>query len=266
MKSAVTVLADSSYLSLYFILAFAISWSIAVPLALTNQGIIPAVLPQWSHYLVAFGPMTSALVVTGISQGSIGLKDLGKHMIRWACPKWWLIALSPLIIGYVVIKILNGLTGSDMVLSNLGVLDYLPPLGTGTALLLWMFTSGLGEETGWRGFALPRLQKGRSALAATMILSAFWVLWYLPQFFYFFDPSIAVVWLIGTIAGAVVLTWLYNSTKDSILMVAIWHACFNFITASKAEVGFLPAILIAIVVLWAAAVIVRTKPKHLMSL
>jgi membrane protease YdiL (CAAX protease family) len=265
MKSAATFSDDARHLSAYYILAYAISWSIGVPLALAKQGIIPEILPPWTHYLVAYGPMASALIVTGVSQGSSGLKELGRRMFRWACPKWWIVAFSPFIIGYVVIKIFNGLTGSEISLSDLGAVNYLPPLGTG-ALLIWIFTFGFGEETGWRGFALPRLQKGRSALAATTILTAFWALWHLPQFFYVFDPSIAVGWVIGLFAGAVILTWLYNSASNSILMVAIWHGCFNFMTASIADTGILPTVLSAIVIVWAALVIVLTKPKNLMSI
>ena len=265
MKNTATVPNDSRYLSAYFILAYAISWSIGVPLALAHQGIIPEIMPQWTHYLIAYGPMISALIVTGIGQGLPGLKELGRRMFMWrVCPKWWIVSFSPLIIGFVSIWILNRLTGSEVDLSKLGTVNYLPPLGIG-AWLLWFFTFGLGEETGWRGYALPRLQKGRSALGATMILAVFWALWHLPQFFYLFEPSIAAGWVIGLFAGAVFLTWLYNSAKDSILMASIWHACFNFMTASKADIGILPAVLSTIVMVLAVIVIARTKPKNLMS-
>jgi uncharacterized protein len=266
MKNTAKSPHDARSLAAYFILAYAISWSIGIPLALAHQGIIPAVLPAWTHYLIAYGPMLSALIVTGAVQGLPGLKDLGRRMILWqVCPKWWLIAFSPLIIGFVAIWILNRFAGSRTGLAELGMVNFLPPLGIG-ALLLWIFTFGMGEETGWRGFALPRLQKGRSALAATTILTAFWALWHLPQFFYLFEPGMAIGWVIGLYAGAVILTWLYNSAKDSILMVAIWHGCFNFMTASQADTGALPAVLSAIVIVWAVFVIVRYKPKHLMAI
>jgi len=253
------------YLRAYFVLAYLISWSIGIPLALTKQGIIPEILPEWTHYLVAYGPMLSALIVTSIGQGLPGLKDLGRRILNWrVCPKWWLVSFSPLLIGFIAILILNRFAGSEIGLSDLGSVNYLPPLGVG-ALLLWFFTFGLGEEIGWRGYALPHLQKGRSALMATLILAALWALWHLPQFFYLFDPSMAIGWVIGLFAGAVFLTWLYNSTKYSILMVAIWHACFNFMTASKAEIGFLPALVSAVVIVWAVLVIIIYKPKYLMS-
>jgi membrane protease YdiL (CAAX protease family) len=154
-------------------LAYTISWVIGVPLALANQGVIPPLLPPGTHYLVAFGPMISALIVTGIGQGLPGLKELGGRMIKWRVPpKWWIIAFSPLVIGFLVILILNGFAGSRISLSELGAVNFMPPLGTG-ALLLWIFTFGLGEETGWRGFALPRLQADHTTLKATMILTVF---------------------------------------------------------------------------------------------
>jgi membrane protease YdiL (CAAX protease family) len=256
---------DPKPLIAYFILAYAISWSIGVPLALANQGIIPTVLPKWSHYLVGYGPMLAALIVTGFRQGLPGLKELGGRMVRWTCPKWWLVGFSPLILGWVTILILNMLTGSEINLSRLGAVNFLPPLSAFGALLLWFFTFGLGEETGWRGYALPRLQSGRSALSATLILGAFWALWHLPMFFYLYEPSMAFGWLFGLFAGAIFLTWLYNSANDSILIVAVWHACFNLVTGSTADTGALPAVLSVIVMLLAVIVVLVYKPKNLMA-
>ena len=146
--------------------------------------------------------------------------------------------------------------------SLLGQVNFLPNLGVG-ALLLWIFTFGFGEEIGWRGYALPRLQKDRSALSATLILAVFWALWHLPQFFYLFDTAILVGWFFGLTAGAIVFTWLYNSAEGSILMVALWHGAFNFITASKAGEGVLAAVLSTLVMVWAVAVIIWLKPTNL---
>lgn len=152
--------------------------------------------------------MLSALLVTASTQGRVGGKERASRMYMWRVrPKWWLLALSPLLMGYLVVLVLHGLKAIEIDLASLGSVNYLPPLGL-SALFLWFFTFGLGEETGWRGFALPGLQESRSALAATAILAAFWALWHLPQFFFLFDPSIAIGWLIGLFAGAVVLTWL----------------------------------------------------------
>jgi membrane protease YdiL (CAAX protease family) len=263
MKNNSTFPNDSKNLIAYFILAYAISWAIAVPLALGKQGIISPILPQWTHYFAAYGPMLSALIVTWITQGQSGLRELGKRMIKWrVLPIWWIAALSPLIIGFTVVLILNLVTGSQINLSTLGDVKFLPPLGIG-ALVLWTLTFGIGEETGWRGYALPRLQKDRTALSATIILAVLWALWHLPQFFFLYDPAIAIGWVIGLFAGAIVLTWLYNSSMGSILIVAVWHGCFNFITSSNAGNGIIAAIVSAVVMVWAIVVILLFKPKDL---
>lgn len=257
---------DTWALVAYSVLAYAFSWAIGVPLALAHHGLISPVLPPWTHYLVAYGPLLSALIVTGVSRGWPGLKDLGRRMtLLRVCPRWWVTAFFPLFLGFGAMKLLNALTDRALRLVDLGQVNFLPPLGLG-ALLLWILTFGLGEETGWRGFALPRLQKGRNALVATFILAVIWALWHLPQFFYLFDPGSALGWALGLFAGSVVLTWLYNSTQNSVFMASIWHGCFNFLTASTSDTGALPAVMTVIVIVWAGIVIIRHKPKHLISL
>ena len=247
----------------YFILAYVFSWSIGIPLALQQQGVIPPVLPLWTHYLVAYGPLLAAGIVTWRTEGKAGLITLGRRVLRWRVhPVWWGVALSPLMIGLVVALLLNWISAAPITVAALGEVNFLPPLGLG-ALALWLLTFGIGEEIGWRGYALPRLQKGRSALAATTLLAIGWALWHLPQFFYVFEPSIAIGWALGLFAGALVFTWLFNSTGGSVLLLAIWHGCFNFITASTAGNGLLAAIVSALVMVWAVVVVVKFKPATL---
>jgi membrane protease YdiL (CAAX protease family) len=250
----------------FFILAYLISWSIGIPLALSHQGIIPQILPVWTHYLVAFGPMFSAMIVTGFSRGFQGIKDLGESMVRWACPRWWFVALSPLLLGLIVLFLQNIFTGDNLHFWELGSVNFLGQLGL-LALPLWIFTFGFGEETGWRGFALSILQKERSAFSATMILAGFWALWHLPQFFYVYEVSFATIgWLVSLIAGAVFLTWLYNSSRKSILMVALRHGCFNYVSASTAESGVLPFVVSALVIFFAITILHRTDRESLISI
>jgi membrane protease YdiL (CAAX protease family) len=263
MKSKQVVIPTSRYLILYFLLAYAFSWAIGIPLALGQAGLITPPPPLWLHYLVAYGPLLSALIVTWVSEGKPGLSLLARRVALWkVSPVWWVVALFPLLLGWAVIFLLNRAAGAEIGLASLGQVNFLPPLGFG-ALALWLLTFGIGEETGWRGFALPRLQQGRSALSATLILGSLWALWHLPQFFYLFEPGMAVGWLIGLFAGAIVLTWLFNSTGGSVLLVAVWHGCFNFITASSAGDGLLAAIVSVIVIVWAVVVIVLFRPANL---
>jgi membrane protease YdiL (CAAX protease family) len=265
MENKATSSQNSRNLVTYFILAYSISWAIAIPLALAKQGVIQPIFPQWFHYLVAYGPILSALIVTWATQGQEGLREIWARMTKWRVGAiWWLAALSPVLIGLASALVMNFLTASKISLFDFGVVKFLPPLGIG-ALPLWILTFGFGEETGWRGFALPRLQKSRSALYATTILTFFWALWHLPQFFYVFDPSIAIGWVIGLYAGAIVFTWIINSTEGSILLAAVFHGCFNYITSSDAGGGLLAAVVSALVMIWAVLIVMIYKPKTLSS-
>lgn len=72
-------------------------------------------------------------------------------------------------------------------LSLIGQVDFLPPLAPISAVLLWLATFRLGEELGWRGFALPRLLQHMGPIRASLTLGALWALWHLPYFLY--QPS-----------------------------------------------------------------------------
>jgi len=113
----------------------------------------------------------------------------------------------------------------------------------------------LGEELGWRGYALPRLMVGRSALSAAVILGLIWGAWHLPAFFMSGMPQsrIAIVpFMIGSVAVSILMTWVYNSTGGSVLMTILMHLMFN-VSTGQAD-AFLR--LISIVSVSATAIII----------
>jgi membrane protease YdiL (CAAX protease family) len=262
-KQRLTLSGNARELIQYFVLAYAFSWAIGIPLALQKQHLIKPLIPYWTHYLIGFGPMLAALLVSWHTHGSAGLRRLGQRIFAWKVhPGWWLVACLPLIFGFAVILFLNLVGDSNISIADLGTVHFLPPLGLG-ALFLWIFTFGLGEETGWRGFALPRLQQHHNALKATSILAVCWALWHLPQFFYLFPLDIALGWAIGLFAGAIVFTWLFNSTHGSIPVVAVFHGCVNYISSANID-NIIPAATISVsVMVWAVIVILFYKPENL---
>jgi membrane protease YdiL (CAAX protease family) len=251
-------------LLVFFVLAFGLSWAVEIPLALQAHGLITVPIPWSLHYLAGYGPMLAAIIATAAAGGKEALQALFGRMIKWRVrPFWWLVALAPLVVYALLAAVLHFIQGQWSGFGALGLIEFLPDLGIG-ALLLWFLTFGLGEETGWRGFALPRLQQGRSALSATVILWVFWALWHLPLFFYLYKVTSIVGFLLGLLAGAVTLTWLYNSTGGSILLVAVWHGAFNFVTGCVAcKAGATSAILSAFVMVWAVLLVVWFKPAAL---
>lgn len=222
-------------LTAYFVLTFAFSWAIEIPLALSERGLIAARIPMALHYAASFGPMLAAVVITLARQGFAGLRGLFGGLSRWRVGRegaLFALLLSPALLAAVAVatRLAQG-TWPD--LGALGVVDYIGAIGVLPALGLWLLTFGLGEETGWRGFALPRLQASRSALSASLVLGAFWAAWHLPALFYrdtYREMGWMVVPMLFAIAviGSVLFTWLYNGTRGSLLMVVLFHGLFDF--------------------------------------
>jgi len=135
---------------------------------------------------------------------------------------------------------------------------------------LWFLTSGCGEELGWRGFALPRLQRTHSALVSSALLTIGWASWHVPMFFYvpsYLTLGLRIVpgFFLGMFAGATVLTWLYNRSGGSVLAVALWHASFNFVTASPNAGGLAAAVTSTLVMVWAVIVVWPTRRARRIS-
>jgi membrane protease YdiL (CAAX protease family) len=132
--------------------------------------------------------------------------------------------------------------------------------------LLSAVAYGVGEEAGWRGFALPRLQRKHSALMATFILAIFWSLWHAPMFLYRFEFGIVQVigFFIGMFAGAIWLTFLYNSTGENTLMVVLWHTTWNTVNIIGAVVSMeVVSLMSAIVMVMALIIVFVGKPARL---
>jgi membrane protease YdiL (CAAX protease family) len=254
----------------YALIAYLLSWAIEIPLALRAQGVISVDIPFAIHYLVAFGPFVAGVVLTWREGRATGLKNLLKRMIKWRVQAvWWIVAISPLLLFFIVALGTRLVQGTWMEVGALGRVDFLPDLGIGS-VFLWLVTFGLGEETGWRGYLLPRLQRDNSAWSATIILWVIWAIWHVPSFYYLHTVTgggTLVGFLLGVLAGSIFLTWLYNSTGGSVLIVAVWHGLFDYVTAcTDCKSGLIAATVSTLVMVWAVVVVLIFKPKNLSRL
>lgn len=168
----------------------------------------------------AFSPLVAALIVVPISQGRAGLVELGRRIIRWRVRwYWWALAVGVPLAVHLLAAILSG---------ELATLRW---AATGDVLLFFLLrlvnpTDGpLGEEPGWRGFALPGMQSRLSPLAATAILSVVVTVWHLPLAFLGegdFPTTLAGL-IIGTVGVTFWYTWLFDHTGGSVLLVIVAH-------------------------------------------
>lgn len=249
--------------ALYFILAYFFSWCAYVPLALQGQGLLNGV-PSWLHLAAGYGPLLAAFLVTAWSGGREGLGELLGRLTRWRIGWGWLAAaLSPLMVFGAVVLIRRLVSGTWQSASGFGKVAELPSLGWLSGWLAWILISGLGEETGWRGFALPRLQARYSARDASLILGLLWAGWHAPAFFYNYELSLfsVLAFVIGIVAGAMVLTWLYNSTGGSVFATILWHGSYNAVVAGSE--GLVAAAITAAVILAFIVIVRRYGPETL---
>lgn len=254
----------------FFVLAYLFSWLIALPLVLKRQGVWDPGIPWALHYCIALGPMLSAIVVTAWCTGRKGLSELFGRVFQWRVGwVWWLVGLgSPVLLFLLAAVVVRLHSGHWPHFARLGEIEFLPYIGITGAWLLWVISYGFGEEIGWRGFALPRLQAHMGALPATLLLGLGWALWHLPFFFYkrsFMAMSGGgiVGYVVGMMFGALVLTWLYNSSRGSILIVALWHGTFNLGTGSVISSGSIAAIMSTVVMVAAVVVLFVYGPESL---
>lgn len=198
---------------LYLVLAYAISWCIW-PLVLMNPESSP---------LVPFGPGLAAVLVAFMAGGRAGLSGLLRQLGRWRVnPAWYAVALG---VPFAIPALALGAA----VMAGAPVPRWEPSdvLQVAGLLAVTVVIVGIFEELGWRGLLLPRLQRGRSALAAALIVGLVWLPWHLPEFVS--DPGQRPLapFAIYIFAVSVLLTWLYNSTQASLPIVILFHAAFN---------------------------------------
>jgi uncharacterized protein len=221
-------------LTFYFIIAYAGSWLIWLPLALSEDG--TGLLPFSSPLLLAtfgfaafLGPFLSGFVMTGATEGRAGIGRLLRRFVLWRVGLgWYLFVLlgAPSILALAAV-LLPGALGS---------IEGLAPLAPLPLLILFVFVFFLGgplaEEPGWRGFALPRLQRLYGPLVGSLILAPLWALWHLPLFFvpaWETPPTILnfILYLTAVTVMTIVFTWVFNNTKGSLLIAILLHAAVD---------------------------------------
>jgi uncharacterized protein len=216
------------------------------------------------------GPLIAAVVTTAIQNGRTGLRDLVARMVRVRVgAMWWLAALGlPLAVAAATYVVLIGY--SVFLLAPIEVpswrsLGQFNGFPVSNALGMWamlVIVNGYGEETGWRGFLLPQLQRGHSPLVAGLLVGGFWAVWHVPALFvtesYRLMPLAMIPMLfLGVICGSLLLTWLYNRGRQSIALVAVWHGTYNLFSGTVGARGTFAAVESTAVMIVAAVLLIQ---------
>jgi uncharacterized protein len=221
----------------YFAMAYGFSWLAWIPYVLGKDGLglLPWQLSQAGLIPGAYlGPLLSGFLMVGAMEGKAGARHLWRRMIQWREGwQWYTVAL----VGIPVISMLG-------FLAIPGALTAFHPVFPQVILFLLLLlpieilTSGLAEEPGWRGFALPRLQERYGPLLASIILGVLWQCWHLPL--YLTDWGRDAGWLgisldiIGNLGLTILMTWVFNHTRGSLLIAMLLHAMLDTFASTAA--------------------------------
>jgi membrane protease YdiL (CAAX protease family) len=215
-------------LVIWILLAFALTW----PIDLANAGLLPFQVPFAVAIFVGYGFVIASLVMTGITLGMKGVIGLLKRFLIWRVRwQWYLVAVLLIPLLQLTSVFLNAALSQTPI--DFGSVYAYKIFGPSVDLVLLIVPFFLfdavanGEEIGWRGYVLPRLQAKHSALASSLILGVVWGLWHLPKYLSHWDLVSFLFFLVAILARAVLYTWLYNNTKGSVLLTTLFHASGN---------------------------------------
>ncbi len=235
-------------LTSFFVLAYAVTWLLWAPMVL---GGVPAFsgtrhVPSWSTLpAIAVGVTGTAFVMTAVTRGRAGIRRMLQRLLSWQVGlRWYLVAL--LAIPLLELVITAAATGA-------GIWRVLTPsaLAVYPAAFAAHFVFGpLFEESGWRGFALPRLQCRFGPMRGTLLLGVLWAGWHV----FLYGPGWIgagpagvvdmAIFVVFTVSVSVLFTWLSNNTGASLLLVMLLHGSING-TATWVQVladrGVIPA-------------------------
>jgi membrane protease YdiL (CAAX protease family) len=192
--------------------------------------VIQGIVPSFFVFIAASSVSVTGVLLTAITEGKEGVYNLFGQLGKWRVgTQWWIFVvlyLAPAnLIGLYLIS------GNVPDLSNIPFLNVIP------LMFVFFVTAGLGEELGWRGYLLPRLQSRYNALYASLITGLLWALWHSVLFLVDFPGFPYFNWttqhgfitamfffIIYLMSWSILYTWVYNNTNGSLLLSCVFHA------------------------------------------
>jgi membrane protease YdiL (CAAX protease family) len=214
----------------FFLCAFAASWGIGL-IGLVAPRVFPSA-QAFSHtspffWVAGYSISVTGIVMTAFYDGKAGLGRLVGRLLPWrAGPQWYVFVFG----GYGLIAF-----AAFYVARSFGVAPASMPgpraVLIGLALTLVFDVGPVGEEFGWRGFALPRILEIRSPLGASFVLGVIHAVWHLPLFFIATTSQSHLsfpLFVLGVISLAIIDTWIYLRTDANLLLAILVHLMSNY--------------------------------------
>ena len=226
--NASTIFVQRHELPLGIALMFLLTW----PIDLAHSEQLPLQVPFLVYLFLGWDFVIAAIVMTALTSGQAAVaRLLGRFLIWRVGWRWFAVSLLllPAIIAAAVFA--NAwINGQPLDFTNIfahkifGASASLPIF-----VIPFLLTDAIsnGEEIGWRGYVLPRLQAHHNAFVASLILGVIWATWHVPKFLAPGNSSPFSLFFVRVVIEAVLYTWIYNNTRGSLLMTTLFHAASN---------------------------------------
>ncbi len=249
----------------FFALAFVWSWGLgyAAAQAKTPYPVLSAVLMMAS----GFGPSVAGVTIVAFFSDGSGLRGWLSRSLNWRAGwRWFALAffLPPcvMLLALAFHAALGGTVPASPAAGHI-------PLAIANFALVFLIGGPLGEEFGWRGYAMPALAPKMGWRAASLLIGVIWGLWHLP---WFFTPGTAqfhmsvTLFMINIIAGSVLFSWLFMQSAGSVIPALVAHTSLNawagiLSIIPTAETARPYALVTGILVAIAGALLLRNDPK-----
>jgi membrane protease YdiL (CAAX protease family) len=219
--------------------------------------LVRGILPQGLSLVPALSASIAGIIMTAVEDGRAGLELMLSRLLIWRVGiGYWLFAVLFVALAILLGSLLNPLFNGDALdFSSMG-----HPLQIIPIFFIFFIVAGLGEELGWTGFLMPRLQASHGALTSSIIRSVICGVWHLPLLIYLRldHPSLAdfpysgwiaqmglpvtigVLTLLIILPWSVFYTWIFNNTRGSLLLVAVLHGSEIWVAYGMLNTGIDP--------------------------
>jgi len=252
------------------ILMYAFTW----PIYLSSAGVLRVRFPPFMYVMPGWGFVLASVLMTSLVLGPRGVGELLKRYLMWRVAWKWYAAL--LIIPAVDVAGIFLHAAFTQTTPDFGSARFVSIFGASPNLVVFAIAAfaveaiANGEEIGWRGYALPRLQIRYHALYCALVVGLVWSVWHIPFWLRTSNPVAYAWYTLGVLAKSVFITWIYNNTGGSLLLVTLCHSMWNTLgsllpltsTVSEGDIGTL-AVVILVEVAVAAAITLVAGPAHL---
>jgi membrane protease YdiL (CAAX protease family) len=246
----------------FVVLAYTFSWFLWI--------LNPSPFVVW---LGGFGPALAAIVLIALMEGQEGLRHLLTQVFVWRVnPFLYLFVLTLPLAGVLAVIVLYALSG-DTVSRFQVLVNWLSSIRHHIGILALTITFGgfvvVGEELGWRGFVLPKLQTRHTDLVASLIVGLVWGLWHIPNLWPFQpnrEPADLLFFMADIIVISIIYTWLYARSHESLFLICLFHASYDtMVMYASATIPFLRATRgyeLLVILLTAGVIVLCNGWKH----